>query len=172
MDWSGGLTSLTSYYQDYGKITLQDVLIKYWYLIASGLMGILLMGLMLIHMVRLNRSLKQSRYSLQETFNELRVEAKERMRAAAMINAQNSFLRSALEALTHPFYLIDANTYAIKLANKASGIGEYAPGTPCFQLTHHRQAPCDGNQHPCSIVLVKKNKAPVMVAPPLRPARQ
>ena len=150
-------------YQDYGKISLPDVLTKYWYFIASGLMAILFMGSTLIYVTRLNKTLKQSRFALEKTFNELQTESKERVQAEEKVKAQNSFLRSALEALTHPFYLIDATTYAIKLANKASGFGVYAPGTPCYQLTHHRQTPCAGDQHPCAIVMTKKTKAPVMV---------
>ncbi len=150
-------------YQDYGKISLHDVLTRYWHVIASGLVLIVLMGFMLIYVIKLNRSLKQSRFSLEGTFDELQIEAKERMRAEEQLKKQNTFLLSSLEALTHPFYLIDATTHAIKLANKASGFGDYPKGTPCYQLTHHRQTPCDGDEHPCTLALAKKTKAPVMI---------
>ncbi len=150
-------------YQDYGKITLYDVLVKYWHFIFAGIMAILLMGSMLIYATKLNKTLKQSQLSLETTLNKLQIESQERMQAEKKINDQHSFLVSALEALTHPFYLIDAKTYAIKLANKASGFGDFAKGTPCYRLTHQRQTPCEGDQHPCSIVIVKETKAPAKV---------
>ncbi len=87
----------------------------------------------------------------------------ERKQAEEKIKEQQDFLQKALDALTHPFYIIDANDYTIKLSNKASHFGEYREGTKCFQLTHNRSEPCGGDDHPCSLLEVKRTKQPVII---------
>ena len=87
----------------------------------------------------------------------------ERRQVEEQIKGQQDFLQNALDALTHPFYVVDANDYTIKLANKASHFGEYWEGTKCFQLTHDRSEPCAGDDHPCSLLEVKRTRQPVVV---------
>ncbi len=87
----------------------------------------------------------------------------ERRQVEEKIQGQQIFLQNALDSLTHPFYVIDANDYTIKLANKASRFGEYREGGKCFQLTHNRSEPCAGDEHPCSLVEVKRTKKPVVI---------
>ncbi len=87
----------------------------------------------------------------------------ERKQAEEEIKEHQVFLQNALDALTHPFYIIDANDYTIKLSNKASHFGEYREGTTCFQLTHDRSEPCAGDEHPCSLREIKKTRQPVVV---------
>ena len=91
------------------------------------------------------------------------IDVTERKQAEEKVKEQQNFLQNALDALTHPFYIIDANDYTIKLANKASHFGEYREGTKCFQLTHDRNEPCAGDDHPCSLLEVKKTRQPVIV---------
>jgi PAS domain S-box-containing protein len=83
--------------------------------------------------------------------------------AEEKLKAQQEFLQNALDALTHPFYVIDANDYTIIVSNKASHFGEYREGTKFFQLTHDRKEPCTGEDHPCSLLEVKRTKKPVVV---------
>ncbi|MBU0665296.1 MAG: PAS domain S-box protein [Proteobacteria bacterium] len=87
----------------------------------------------------------------------------ERKQAEEQIKAQQEFLQNALDSLTHPFYVIDANDYTIKLANTASHFGEYREGTKCFQLTHDRSEPCSGSEHPCSLREIRKTRQPVVM---------
>ena len=87
----------------------------------------------------------------------------ESKQAEEQIKAHQDFLQNALDALTHPFYVIDAHDYTIILSNKASHFGEYREGTKCFQLTHDRKEPCTGEDHPCSLLEVKRTKQPVVV---------
>ncbi|MBU1648337.1 MAG: PAS domain S-box protein, partial [Proteobacteria bacterium] len=87
----------------------------------------------------------------------------ERQQAEEELKTHQAFLQNALDALTHPFYVIDANDYTIKMSNQASHFGEYLEGTKCFQLTHNRSEPCGGDEHPCSLLEIKRTKQPVVV---------
>lgn len=77
------------------------------------------------------------------------------------IRQQNEFLNHVLESLTHPFYVLDAKDYTIKMANSAAIRGELTPGITCYALTHHRDAPCDGSEHGCPLQIVKETRKPV-----------
>ena len=79
------------------------------------------------------------------------------------IRVQADFLRSVLESLPHPFYVIDASDYSIKLANSATYNGVLSENTTCFALTHRRTEPCSSEDHPCPLEIIKKTKEPVTV---------
>lgn len=72
-------------------------------------------------------------------------------------------LDTILDALPHPFYVVDAKTYSIKVANKASLLGVAEEGQTCYAVTHNRRTPCQGDEHPCPLKQVKKTKKPVVV---------
>ncbi len=77
--------------------------------------------------------------------------------------SQHEFLQNILNALSHPFYVIDAHTYKIVMANRASGIQITADATTCYQLTHKRETPCSSTEHPCPLEEVRKSHKPVIV---------
>ncbi len=81
--------------------------------------------------------------------------------AEDQIIRQNKLLNSILNSLTHPFYVIDANNYTVKLANAAAQFGSLSGKTTCYALTHHRSAPCDDEEHPCVIKKIKETGGPV-----------
>jgi len=87
----------------------------------------------------------------------------ERKQAEIKDKQHNEFLDSILESLTHPFYVIDAQDYTIRVANKAAYRGNLQEGTTCFALTHKRNEPCNSEEHPCPVEMVKKSKKPVIV---------
>ncbi len=91
------------------------------------------------------------------------IDITERKLAEEKIKGQQVFLQNALDALTHPFYIIDAKDYTIKMANKASAFGEYPAGAKCFQLTHNRNEPCAGEDHPCFFREIARTRQPVVV---------
>jgi PAS domain S-box-containing protein len=72
------------------------------------------------------------------------------------------FLEKVLESLTHPFYVIDARDYTIKMANSAARFGELTGTCTCHAMTHRRDEPCLG-EHPCPLEEVKRTKKPVVV---------
>jgi len=87
----------------------------------------------------------------------------EHVQAKARVTEQNEFLNSAIEALAHPFYVIDANDYTIKTANSAAGFDPASGSATCYALTHGRTEPCEGSEHPCPLREAKRTKEPVIV---------
>lgn len=84
-------------------------------------------------------------------------------KAEEEIKRQNRFLLSVIDALPHPFYVIDAETYQLRLANYAATKRDLVPGTTCYFLSHSRQEPCRGDEHPCPLQKVKDTGLPVVV---------
>ena len=76
---------------------------------------------------------------------------------------QNEFISHVLESLTHPFYVIDANSYRVLMANSAAQWVPSAEKTTCFALTHGLTEPCNTIRQPCPIEEVKRTKTPVTV---------
>lgn len=106
--------------------------------------------------------------NLEETVNkrtaELETEVKERKAAEQKSAEQAEFLTSTIEALAHPFYVIDAETYNIVLANSAAHDSATDPGQlTCHALTHQSDTPCDGSSHPCPLRIVKETGQPVVL---------
>ncbi|MFH1112487.1 MAG: response regulator [Pseudomonadota bacterium] len=95
--------------------------------------------------------------------DELRMEVAQRKQAEQEIRRQHEFLGSVLESLTHPFYVVDANDFAVVMANSAAGLKSSTGRTTCYALTHHRDLPCESHDCPCPVMEVKKSNRPVMV---------
>lgn len=76
---------------------------------------------------------------------------------------QKEFLQNAIESLPHPFYVIDANNYEIKMANSATYSADLPPGITCHTLSHKMDSPCTGPEHSCTLEEVKKTRAPVIL---------
>ena len=70
---------------------------------------------------------------------------------------EENLLNSTFEALEHPFYLIDVNSYQVLKANAATGVkrDEYIT---CYSLTHNRSEPCSEKEHPCPMEIIKRTK--------------
>jgi polar amino acid transport system substrate-binding protein len=87
----------------------------------------------------------------------------ERRRIEQEIAAQKQLLENTLESLTHPFYVVDAEDYSIKIANSAARALGKSGLTTCHALSHKRDTPCDSAEHRCPLVEVKKTKKPVIL---------
>jgi PAS domain S-box-containing protein len=79
------------------------------------------------------------------------------------LKKQNGFLNLVLESLAHPFYVIDADDYALQLANSAAQAEGISGKGTCYALSHKRRTPCDSKEHPCPLQIIKKTKKPVTV---------
>jgi len=68
-----------------------------------------------------------------------------------------------INSLNYPFYVIDIFDYTLKLSNSAAKtiFGEYKSTDKCYFITHGRKTPCTGEEHPCPLEMVKKEKKPV-----------
>jgi PAS domain S-box-containing protein len=83
--------------------------------------------------------------------------------AEEKIKRQNKFLIAVIDALPHPFTVIDAETYRVKLANYAAYQGDLPDHVTCHQLTHGSSTPCSDDAHPCPFEKVKETGLPVTV---------
>ena len=79
------------------------------------------------------------------------------------VKRQKKFLEDIIMSLTHPFYVVDAEDYTIKMANSATFSGELPGNITCYALTHKKNKPCDSKEEPCPLEMVKKTKKPVKV---------
>ncbi len=101
--------------------------------------------------------------ALLEKIKALEKEAAARKKAEAQLTQQSEFLNSVLESLSHPFYVVDANDYSIKLANSAALKSGASGKSTCHALTHKRDTPCNSTEHPCPLEILKRTKQPVQV---------
>ncbi len=93
---------------------------------------------------------------LIETF----VDISEQKNAKNELTKQSEFLRTILDALTFPLYVVNVDDYSIALANEATGFGMLSPKATCHQLTHHSDTPCRDHDHPCPVKKVKETGQP------------
>lgn len=100
---------------------------------------------------------------VKERTTALEQEIAERKIAELRVSEQAQFLTNTIEALSHPFYVINAETYAIVLANSAALDGCRTNCTTCYALTHDRDLPCDGEEHPCPLQIVRQTGRPVVL---------
>ena len=91
------------------------------------------------------------------------IDITERRRIEQEIAEQKQLLENTLESLTHPFYVIDAEDYSIKIANSAARALGASGETTCHALTHKSDTPCNTSLHTCPLVEIKKTKQPVIV---------
>jgi PAS domain S-box-containing protein len=87
----------------------------------------------------------------------------ESKQAREKIQQQNEYLKIIIESLAHPFCVVDANDYTIKLSNSALRAGNLSKKSTCYALTHKHNRPCKGPDHPCPLEGVRKTKKPVVV---------
>ncbi len=98
---------------------------------------------------------------LFENIDSLKNQMAELQQAEEKIKKQNEFLNVILNSLTHPFYVIDANNYNVKIANEAAGFGVLSGTSTCYALSHNSDTPCEETEHPCVIKKIKETGKPV-----------
>lgn len=101
-----------------------------------------------------NNSLKRSNDELESRVDD---------RTSELSEAKRN-LEITIEALTHPFYVIDAETYEIVLANSAARkVARGEDISTCYRLTHKVESPCQSEEHPCPLKLIRETGEPVTV---------
>ena len=77
--------------------------------------------------------------------------------------ASNDLMQTVLDSLTHPFYVIDAATYRVRLANRAAREMHGTGAATCYALAHRRGRPCSGADYPCPLQIILRTKQPTVV---------
>lgn len=72
-------------------------------------------------------------------------------------------LDTILDGLPHPFFIFDAKTRLVKIANPAILQGRESKNLTCHSLTHHRDTPCGTTEHPCPLEIIKTTMKPCVV---------
>ncbi|MDR3557586.1 MAG: PAS domain S-box protein [Syntrophobacteraceae bacterium] len=75
---------------------------------------------------------------------------------------QNSFLKTVLESLSHPFYVVDARDYSVVLANRAALPQDFPHQVKCHSLFHGSEQPCSGVEHHCPLEEIRKTGKPLV----------
>ncbi len=87
----------------------------------------------------------------------------DRKLAEEFLRQRNEFLTTVLESLTHPFYVINADSYLIELANASALSSGVSASSTCYGATHGRETPCNDSAHPCPLAEVKRTGKPARV---------
>lgn len=103
-----------------------------------------------------------------EALNASNADLKKRVRKRTKeLSATNKLFKSAIEAVTNPFYIIDAATYEIVLANQAatdmaSSLGNIDAKT-CEDFLFGNQMSCTNSKHKTSLENVVKTKETIVI---------
>jgi PAS domain S-box-containing protein len=74
---------------------------------------------------------------------------------------QPSLLKIIIDALPHPFLVINAYDYTIELANVAAEKGRIVINELCYKLLHNKDEACDNENYSCPLEKIKETKEPV-----------
>ena len=104
---------------------------------------------------------------LRDLIGSLEQEINERMRAEEALRKSKTFLQTVIDGNPDYMMVIDRD-YRILLANQAVrntvvGKDPVSDCLACHQVSHHRDTPCGGEEHPCPLEQVIATKAPVTV---------
>ncbi len=134
-------------YQDFGKVTFQDVLRLYWYWFLLGLLALMTMAAATTYVLRLNANLRRSRLALQEARDNLDVRVRERTHELEQISRDKQLL---LDSAGEGIYGLDSKGQ-IKFINQCAieMLGwdeqELMHGD-MHKMTHHSRS--DGTPYP------------------------
>jgi signal transduction histidine kinase/PAS domain-containing protein len=78
------------------------------------------------------------------------------------IEDKNTFLRTMLESLSHPFYIVDAKDHRVLLANRAAMPPDLQGEVKCHTVFHGSDTPCSGSGHLCPLEQIRKTGKPVI----------
>jgi len=153
-----------------------------WVLAGSGLLLLFLVGMVLVNNIKkivreretalaqiqeINEHLEETvadrTRALSQSIDQLAVEVEDRKKVQKELDHRSTFLQNTIEALAHPFYVIDALDYSMLVHNSAAEKLGNPEDTHCYELTHHRDTPCDGQDHPCPLQEVLKTGKPCIL---------
>ncbi len=90
-----------------------------------------------------------------------------RKEAVQALENAHAFQQLIIDGVGHPVMVIESD-YQVTVANKAAQeftFGELESVKPsyCYQMSHRREVPCDGIDHPCPLEQVRGSGQPVTV---------
>jgi signal transduction histidine kinase len=118
----------------------------------------------LVTSFRTSRSLEKE---VEAKTGELRGSHGRLLAAMGSLEAAHAFQQAIIDGVADSVMVIGAD-YRIQLMNRVareSSDGDSDITNPlfCYQLSHHREAPCRGTEHPCPLEQVRASRQPVKV---------
>ena len=114
------------------------------------------LGLLVAVVVRKQEKGRAAAFAEVERANlQLQEDIRRRQTVESQFQEQATLYRSTIDSLTHPFYLIDAKDFTVKLANKA---GEHAVGGECRNTIAIPACDCSGDFKQCPVEIVKSSR--------------
>lgn len=91
----------------------------------------------------------------------------ERKRVEIELATAHSFQQSIIDGIAEPIFVISPD-YQILAVNHAAREFSTKNATSvepnyCYQMSHHRNLPCEGNEHPCPLHKVEETGRPITV---------
>ncbi|NIA12670.1 MAG: PAS domain-containing protein [Nitrospiraceae bacterium] len=98
---------------------------------------------------------------------EIALDITERKQAEDALRASEHFLQIVIDGIPEPLMVIDRD-YGVVLANRtvremAGGKDPVAAGMKCYEVSHHRDSPCGGDDHTCTLDEIVATKKSVVV---------
>jgi diguanylate cyclase (GGDEF)-like protein/PAS domain S-box-containing protein len=88
-----------------------------------------------------------------------------RKKAEQALEDRNHFLQSVIDGVSDPLMVIGLDYQVIQMNQAASGqlssSADTLMGISCYQLSHASLVPCDGSDHPCPLLEIKKTGLPM-----------
>jgi PAS domain S-box-containing protein len=113
----------------------------------------------------IHEDLEQKTNNIEQELAERSQKEEELRKNLTQLQMENDLFQEAFSAISHPFYVIDSENYEILMANPATTAtyGDITHSKTCYSLTHGRNEPCSGEEHPCPFEIIKKTKRPITV---------
>lgn len=78
-------------------------------------------------------------------------------------NTTLNHLQTIIQSIPYPFYVVDVRNYQLLMANAAASPDSSWVGKTCHELTHHRDTPCNSEEHACPLHDVVSTGKPVVL---------
>ena len=132
---------------DYGIVEaspLLAVLRRHGWWMVLILVALFATLLVTVYLVRLNADLKTATRTVQE---------------------RGDFLKTVIDAFTHPFCVINVSDFSLAMTNRAydEAHGPSRPGDTCHAVSHGSAEPCRSTDHPCPVHMVQASGRPCVV---------
>ncbi len=141
-------------YEEYGEVTLGEVLRQYWYDAILIIAALLLMIFTTRHVMGINKRLQY--------------EIAERKRTERKLKRSWDFVQTIMDNMADPMLVINVSDYKVQMANGAArkhlkGNDPVAMSLTCYQAIHNRDTPCSDQDEPCPLRQVIDTKEPARV---------
>ena len=112
----------------------------------------------------LEKRLQREKQKVELLENMIEEKTRDSYIAKEKFREQSEFLNKVINALPHPFFVVDVKDYSIIMANSITKAGNLSDRVTCYELMHQSNTPCNSkSDYLCPLAEVRRTKKPVMV---------